>query len=101
MWHKAVEADETQRSTIIYREIEGKEILIINCDGKLYGCGAICPHQGTNMKDGLVFDDELTCTEHSWVFSLKTGELTYPGNGPRIPVYPVRITDGIVEVDIE
>lgn len=53
------------------------------------------------MENGLVFDKEITCTEHSWSFSLENGQLTFPGTGPRIPVYPIRVVDGVVEVEVE
>lgn len=79
----------------------GKDILISRSGGKLFACGAICPHQGTSMEGGWIFDNEITCPEHSWVFSLETGALTWPGTGPRIPVYPVKVNDGIIELEID
>ena len=100
MWHPVLEETKLDPGKILCINIEGKKILIMNSGAKLYSCGAICPHQGTSMEEGWVFDDEITCPEHSWVFSLSDGALVWPGNGPRIPIYPIRISEGIVEVDV-
>jgi nitrite reductase/ring-hydroxylating ferredoxin subunit len=100
MWHKLFPTSEVGPGTIKCAKLGDKKILVTQSDGKYYACGAVCPHQGISMEDGLVFDDEITCPEHSWVFSLRTGELTWPGSGPRIPVYPIRIDGADIEVDV-
>lgn len=100
MWIEAAKEAELPENGILCKKIEGKQILIIRSGGKLFSCGAICPHQGYSMEHGLVFDDEITCPEHSWVFSLRTGELTYPGAGPRIPVYALKMADGKIRIEI-
>ena len=101
MWSKVADKDEVTEGSIKCVTLAGKKILLTRSDNTFYACGAICPHQGISMEHGLVFDEEITCPEHSWVFSLKTGELTWPGSGPRIPTYPVRISGVDLEVDVE
>ena len=100
MWHPVFKEEELTPGKILCTNIEDKKILVMRSDGKLYSCGAMCPHQGVSMADGWVFDDEITCPEHSWVFSLRDGSLTWPGSGPRIPIYSIRISEGFVEVEI-
>lgn len=100
MWEPIIEESEFQKNGILCCHIQGKKLLVVRDGTTLYSCGAICPHQGVSMENGLVFDEEITCTEHSWTFSLRTGELTYPGNGPRIPIYPIRVHNGMIEVEV-
>jgi len=100
MWHPVFQESELDPGKILCTNIEGKKILVMRSGTELYSCGAMCPHQGVSMEAGWVFDDEITCPEHSWVFSLKDGALTWPGAGPRIPIYPIRIRDGNVEIEI-
>ena len=100
MWQPLYKEEELQSGKILCAKFDGKEILVIRSGSEIFSCGAMCPHQGVSMADGWVFDDEITCPEHSWVFSLRDGSLTWPGSGPRIPIYPVRISDGVVEVEI-
>ncbi len=99
-WHQYIEEEKLSQGKIVCQSIEGKKVLVTRSNGEIFACGAICPHQGVSMEEGWVFDDELTCPEHTWVFSLRTGELTWPGAGPRIPIYPTRIHDGFVEIEI-
>lgn len=101
MWKPIVHEQDLPSGGIVCQRIDNKQLLIVKSGTEIFSCGAICPHQGISMENGLVFDDEITCPEHSWVFSLRTGELTWPGAGPRIPTYPVRIVEGMIEVEIE
>jgi nitrite reductase/ring-hydroxylating ferredoxin subunit len=100
MWHSVFKEEDLSDGKIYCVSIADKKILITRSGAKIYGCGAMCPHQGVSMEDGWVFDDEITCPEHSWVFSLQNGALTWPGSGPRIPIYPVRVREGMVEVEV-
>ena len=100
MWHPIFKEEELEPGKILCTTFEDKKILVMRSGSELFSCGATCPHQGVSMADGWVFDDEITCPEHSWVFSLRDGSLTWPGSGPRIPIYPVRISCGIVEIEI-
>lgn len=101
MWQKVLQTSDIAAGEIKCFTIGGKKILIVRTVDTFYACGAICPHQGISMEEGLIFDEEITCPEHSWVFSLRTGELTWPGSGPRIPIYPIRITEDDIELFVE
>lgn len=101
MWIEAAAEDELSNGKIVCKKIGGKTVLLTKAGEEIFACGSICPHQGVSMCDGWVFDDEITCPEHSWVFSLRTGELTWPGSGPRIPVYSTKRESGMIEVFIE
>lgn len=100
MWHIGIEKESLAEGQIVCRMFGDKKILLTQSGGEFFACGSVCPHQGMSMENGLVFDQEITCIEHSWSFSLANGELTYPGSGPRIPVYPIRINDGMIEVEL-
>jgi nitrite reductase/ring-hydroxylating ferredoxin subunit len=100
MWHSISSEAELESGKIVCINIADKKVLVMRSGSEIFGCGAMCPHQGVSMENGWVFDDEITCPEHSWVFSLRDGSLTWPGAGPRIPIYPIRVREGIVEVDI-
>lgn len=100
MWHSVFQESELGPGKILCTDIGGKKILITQSGNELFSCGAICPHQGVSMESGWVFDDEITCPEHSWVFSLRDGALTWPGSGPRIPIYQIRLYEGNVEIEL-
>src|SRR5438445_13445508 len=100
MWQNIAPESALEPGKILCAEISGKKILVMRSGAEIFSCGAMCPHQGTSMENGWVFDDEITCPEHSWVFSLRDGSLTWPGTVPTIPIYPVRVREGMVEVSM-
>jgi nitrite reductase/ring-hydroxylating ferredoxin subunit len=101
MWIEAIEAGELEKGKIVCKKFDKTTVIIAQAGEEVFACGSVCPHQGVSMCEGWVFDDEITCPEHSWVFSLRTGELTWPGAGPRIPIYQTRKNGDMVEIFIE
>ena len=59
-----------------------------------------CPHKGGPLSEGIVHGTSVTCPLHNWVFSLETGLSEGPDEG-RIGTYPLRITQGRLEIETE
>jgi len=73
------------------------EVAVFNVDGELLAVEARCLHRGGALADGLVSDGIVTCPRHWWRYDLRTGErLGAPDL--RLSCYPVRQTDGRLEV---
>ncbi len=53
----------------------GKEILVVNVDGKYYAMGDICNHAGANLHEGELSGKELTCPWHGAKWDVTTGKL--------------------------
>lgn len=60
-----------------------------------YALDNACPHSGGSLGDGYIVRDKISCPWHGWPFELATGA---GPDGECVPVYPVRITDGWVEI---
>jgi NAD(P)H-dependent nitrite reductase small subunit len=73
------------------------EVAVFNVDGGLLAVEARCLHKGGPLADGLVSNGVVTCPLHWWRYDLRTGErLGAPDL--RLTCYPVRLTDGRIEV---
>jgi 3-phenylpropionate/trans-cinnamate dioxygenase ferredoxin subunit len=89
---------------------------VFNIEGKLYAVRNICPHHGAELCLGKLsgtmmpsspgewdYADEgmfLRCPRHRWEFDVRTGQsFTEPGTW-RVKVYPVRIRDEKVVVEV-
>jgi nitrite reductase/ring-hydroxylating ferredoxin subunit len=68
-------------------------------DGRFYACGAICPHEDGPLAEGWLEGDAVVCPWHGFDFDLRTGRC-HVTEGLSIPVYPTRVTEGAVEVDL-
>jgi 3-phenylpropionate/trans-cinnamate dioxygenase ferredoxin subunit len=75
-------------------------IAVAHAENRLFAFGDECTHAGCSLSDGTLDEREATigCPCHGSVFDVETGE---PVEGPAadpVPVYPVRLNDGWVEV---
>ncbi len=59
----------------------------------------ICSHQDYSLSEGEVDGCDLECWAHGSRFDLRTGHPDAPPATRPVPIYPVRIVAGQVEVD--
>jgi nitrite reductase/ring-hydroxylating ferredoxin subunit len=79
----------------------GIEVAVFNAgEGRFYACGAICPHEFGPLAEGWLEGDAVVCPWHGFDFDLRTGRCRVD-EGLAIAVYPVRVADGAVEVDVD
>jgi len=57
----------------------GKEVLVVNLEGKYYAIGNVCTHMGCMLSDGVLKAENVKCPCHASVFNVKTGKVV---NGP-------------------
>ena len=56
----------------------GKEILVVNVNGKYCGINNICNHAGAKLHEGIVLNDkELVCPWHSAKWNVENGDLIW------------------------
>lgn len=80
--------------------VDGREILLVWPDGgELKAFQGACPHQNGALKYGGFNGRIITCTLHNWVFDARTG-LGLSPTGCALEEYPLRIEDGMVQVDL-
>lgn len=82
-------------------EMPGGRACVVHVGPGVYAVGDECTHQGCSLaEDGEITEDGdgVECVCHGSVFDVHTGE---PTTGPAVdavPVYPVRVVDGWIEV---
>lgn len=54
--------------------VDGEQIAVYRMrDGSLRAIGAVCPHKGGPLADGLTDDDVVVCPLHGYTYDLRTG----------------------------
>ena len=107
-------------------EVNGREIVLCNCDGSYYAIGRRCGHMNAPLDMGTLNGKILTCPLHSVQFFVDTGEALSvpvpraatekPAPGDLFPAwigdlmahvkvcnvrrYPVRIDGSSIQVDV-
>ncbi len=81
-------------------ETPGCRVAVARLENHLFAFGDECTHAACSLADGELDDrdETVSCPCDGSVFDVKTGE---PTEGPAVdpvPVYPVRMVDGWIEV---
>lgn len=77
----------------------GKQVLLIQTDEKLFAIANRCPHEGYPLSEGTIGPGcVLTCNWHNWKFDLTTGTALI-GRDP-VRTYPVEMRGEDILVDL-
>jgi nitrite reductase (NADH) small subunit len=79
--------------------VDGTEVAVYRLrDGSLRALGAVCPHKGGPLADGLIDDRIVVCPLHGHTYDLSTG--TELGGGDAVCAFAVTADDdGTILVD--
>ena len=114
-WIKVLSQSELPEGTQRVVRAEGRSILLIRNQGKLWAIQSSCPHMAWPLQFGRLTGDEgIVCALHHSAFDLNTGDVKDwspwpPVIGPMLqnvsrrkalPIYPARVQDGSIWVDV-
>ena len=64
-------------------DLDGRSVVLANCDGQIYAVDGLCPHKGFELDNAQLFGCVIECPWHRYQYDVRTGENCYPRN-----VYP-------------
>src|SRR5436190_4309103 len=99
-WTAVCEIDEIEPGRGVVRIVNGAEVALMRDGDDVHALGNLCPHRGGQIGDGHVEDGKAICPLHAWDFDLRTGISPF-NPADSLPVYPVRVHEGMVEVDAD
>jgi nitrite reductase/ring-hydroxylating ferredoxin subunit len=67
--------------------------------GRFYAVSALCPHEDGPLAEGWLEGDSVVCPWHGFDFDLASGRC-HVAEDLSIGVFPTRVVDGMVEVDV-
>ncbi len=77
------------------------EIAIFNLNGRFVTVENACPHMGGPLCDGIVTGTAVVCPLHGRHFDLDTGMPVRASEPSCLAVFPTRVEDGVILVDLE
>jgi 3-phenylpropionate/trans-cinnamate dioxygenase ferredoxin subunit len=103
-WVKAALLRELpEEGAVLGVEAAGRRVALARVDGEVYAFADNCSHRDFPLSVGEV--DAASCTVrcewHGAAFDLRTGEPTCPPAIKPIAVYPARVEEGAVWVEVE
>jgi 3-phenylpropionate/trans-cinnamate dioxygenase ferredoxin subunit len=82
-------------------EIDEFSIVVFNIAGKYFAIADLCSHDNGPLGEGEIETEyEIACPRHGARFDIRSGKVLSPPAAKDIPVYPVRVVDGQVQVGI-
>ena len=77
------------------------ELAIFNINGRFLTIENACPHKGGPLCDGIVTGTSVVCPLHGRHFDLESGMPIRASDPACLAIFPTRVEDGIVMVNIE
>ncbi len=99
-FHRACDLDDIASAGVLATDIDGEPVALVRSQGEVFAISDICSHADVPLSEGDVTDCEIECWLHGSRFDLRTGKPTGPPASTPVPVYPVRVQDGEVYVDV-
>jgi len=97
-WVPAGPLDQLEDDTAVHVDLAGHPVCLARSRGSVHALLDECSHGQVALSDGDVENGQVECWLHGSRFDLTTGAPTgLPAIRP-VAVYPVRITDGDIEV---
>ena len=100
-FRRACALDDLPSEGVVAVTVDGEPIAVVRSGGDVYAISDVCSHADVPLSDGEVGDCEIECWLHGSRFDLRTGKPTGPPASVPVPVYPVRVDDGEVLVDVD
>ncbi|NUR66515.1 MAG: non-heme iron oxygenase ferredoxin subunit [Streptomyces sp.] len=81
-------------------EVDGVPVSLVLTEGEVFAIHDVCSHSAVSLSEGEVEGCTVECWLHGSRFDLRTGKPLDPPASRPVPVYPVRIEDGDVYVEV-
>ncbi len=95
-WHKALPSAALPAGTLGSAVVAGRKVLLARLDdGTVAAANAVCPHQGADLSEGMLYFDAVDCPLHHYIYDLRTGRNRYPRD-----VYPAEIKDTVADLPL-
>ena len=99
-WTATMAADAVPPGTAKVFEAGSRRIAICNTGDGYYAIDDVCTHDGGPLDQGHLNGREIECPRHGARFDVTSGRaLCLPAVRP-VRTYPVRVQDGVIEVDL-
>ena len=76
-----------------------RQVALFNVGGTYCAIDDTCTHRGGRLSDGTLADDVVICPLHGARFCVRDGQVQGPPAHESVTSYPVRVTDGSIEIE--
>ena len=99
-WMDVMALEDVFEGEVMAVNVLGKEIALYEVQGELYATDNLCTHGAARLSDGFLEGREIECPFHQGRFDVCTGKALCAPLTENIRVYPVRIENKRVFVNM-
>ena len=99
-WIDVLALDAVPEADVTAVIVGGKEIALYEVEGEVFATDNLCTHGAARMSDGFLEGREIECPFHQGRFDVCTGKALCAPLTENIRVYPVRIENKRVFVNM-
>ena len=100
-WIDTIPADDLPEGAHRCAVAAGKPVVVIHAEGELHAIANVCPHAGQPLGEGEMRGRLIVCPFHGYAYDVRTGRnRDFPHDEPPVKTYPVRIADGMIQVQV-
>lgn len=78
-----------------------QRLAVCNVDNNYYCIDDVCTHDGGSLDQGELEGNEIECPRHGARFDVTTGRVTCMPAVVPVQVYPVRIENGEIQIQVD
>lgn len=96
-----VAVSDLKEGMVTGEEVNGKMLVVLMLQGRVYALDATCTHEGGPLNEGSIDGHELICPWHSGAYDVATGKANE--NTPwvsDIRSYPVQVNEKEISVEV-
>lgn len=75
-------------------------VALYTVDGDYFATSLMCTHGQASLADGYLDGHLIECPLHQGLFDIRSGEAVGPPCYEPLTTYPVRLVDGVLEVEV-
>lgn len=99
-WVDVTAVDTVPVDDVIGVDIDGKSLALYSVEGEVFATDNICTHGHARLCDGFLEGFEIECPLHQGRFDIRDGRAMCAPLTQNIQVYPLKIENGRVLVEL-
>ena len=99
-WLDISALDEVPEDDVLGVDTGGKDVALYKVEGQVYATDNLCTHGHARLCDGFLDGFEIECPLHQGKFDIRNGSPTCQPVTEAVRIYPVKIENGRVFVDL-
>jgi naphthalene 1,2-dioxygenase system ferredoxin subunit len=99
-WFPTVSPNKLDEEGLAGAQAGPVSVVIYRVEDSYYATSLMCTHGEASLADGYLDGFVIECPFHQGQFDIRTGEAVAAPCYEPIRTYPVRLADGILEVDV-